>query len=465
MRLGSKEGDLRANPLWGDLRTAADGLEWGFSGKREPQPPTAIQLTVKTLLRHVQELVGFLVASVQLTGPATAHAIEVLLAPDPRRKPRCALCGSKAPCYDRLPERAWKFVPLWGIPVTFHYGPRRLDCRNCGIHVEPMPWNEGKHTYSKAYMLFLARWARRLSWKETAHVFKASWDAVARSVEWVVAWGLEHRTLEGVTALGVDELHWGRGKKSANYVTLIYQLDAGARRLLWVGQRRTAATLRKGFAQLEKERKGFLEALKVVCSDMWKPYLKIIAQKAAGALNVLDPFHVAKHLNTAVDNVRRGEQSRMNKHLRSSMKRGRFLLLKRGSRVRGRARTKLNAILKSMRQTARAWELKEAFHKFWKYRSEYYAAAFLREWTTRTLRSRIEPMRKVARMLRAHEELLLNYFKARRQFTNSITEGLNHKARVSLARSFGHRSFGTLQTVLYHTLGHLPEPPSTHKFC
>ena len=81
------------------------------------------------------------------------------------------------------------------------------------------------------------------------------------------------------------------------------------------------------------------------------------------------------------------------------------------------------------------------------------------------MRSRLEPMKKVARMLRRHEDLLLNYFRAKRQFTNAVTEGLNHKAGVALARSFGHRSFKVLQVVLYHNLGELPEPPQSHKFC
>jgi transposase len=74
-------------------------------------------------------------------------------------------------------------------------------------------------------------------------------------------------------------------------------------------------------------------------------------------------------------------------------------------------------------------------------------------------------MKKVARMLRAHEELLLNYFRAKRQYNSGVVEGLNNKARVSLARSFGHRSSEILKLVLYHTLGDLPEPHSPHKFC
>jgi transposase len=179
-----------------------------------------------------------------------------------------------------------------------------------------------------------------------------------------------------------------------------------------------------------------------------------------------DPFHIAKHLNTALDTVRRGEQSRLrDKEARQAAKGGRFLLLKRGSRVRGKARAKLRAVLASLDQPSRAWEMKESFRRFWRYRSSVWAKAYLKAWTTRAMRSQLEPMKKVARMLRAHEDLLLNYFRAKRQYTSAMVEGMNHKARVSLARNYGHRSFEVLKLVLYHTLGDLPEPPSRHKFC
>src|ERR1019366_4754169 len=83
----------------------------------------------------------------------------------------------------------------------------------------------------------------------------------------------------------------------------------------------------------------------------------------------------------------------------------------KGSRVRGKARKKLNALINSKLDTARAWELKEAFQHFWKYKSLLWARGFLDAWCDRTLRSRLEPMQKVARMLRNHEELLLNWFR------------------------------------------------------
>ena len=126
---------------------------------------------------------------------------------------------------------------------------------------------------------------------------------------------------------------------------------------------------------------------------------------------------------------------------------------------------RLQAVLRSLRQTSRAWELKESFRQFWTYRSEIWAGAFLREWTARALRSRLKPMRKVAQMMRSHHTLLLNYFRAKRQYNSAVVEGLNNKVRVTLSRSYGHRSFEVLQLVLYHNLGALPEPEFTHRFC
>lgn len=408
-----------------------------------------------------------MIKSVALSGEGDEQRVEVKLDADPRRKRRCSCCGRPGRVHAVLDERRWHYVPIWNIPVFLFYAPRRVVCPERGAPtVEAMPWNHGKSPYALAYMQFLARWARRLSWKETAGIFRTSWDAVRRSVQWIVDWGLENRDLSGVTALGVDELHHGKGKKSRNFLTLVYQIDRGSRRLLWVGQRRTEATLREGFDRLEESRAGFLAGLRVVCSDMWKPYLKVVRERCGQALNVLDPFHVAKHLNEAVDNVRRGEQGRLRgKAARKRAKGGRFVLLRRGTRVRGKAREKLRAVLASLRQTSRAWELKESFRRFWSYRSPTWARNYLRAWTTRAMRSRLEPMKKVARMLRRHEDLLLNYFRAKRQYSSAMVEGMNLKARVSLARSFGHRSFDVLQLVLYHNLGKLPEPPCPHRFC
>lgn len=376
---------------------------------------------------------------------------------------RCSVCRQAAPGYDQLPPRPWQHVPLWGIKTFFLYPPRRVNCPTHGVVVEHLPWSEGKRPITIPMMCFLALWARRMSWRETARAFGTSWEAVYRSVAWFVAWGLAHRQLEGVYSLGIDEIHWGQGKRADHFLTVIYQIDSHCRRLLWVGRRRTQATLRRGLAALGP---SVVSGLKFVCSDMWQPYLNVIAAKAGQALHVLDRFHITLHLNQAVDQVRRAESGRLRgRPLARRLKHMRWQWLRRGSRVRGKARAKLEALVASKLATARAWNLKESFAHFWHYQCPLWAGAFLDCWTARAMRSRLEPMQQVARMLRRHDALLLNWFRAKGEVSSGVVEGLNNKIRVVTRRSYGFRTYDAMEIALYHTLGRLPEPELTHRFC
>jgi transposase len=178
----------------------------------------------------------------------------------------CSRCHLPAPGYDQLAERRFEFIPLWGFLVFLLYTMRRVDCRRCGVvAVEEVPWGDGKRTLTKAYMLFLARWARRLSWKETAGAFRTSWDKVFDAVEQVVTWGLEHRTLGQIDAIGVDEIQYAKGHK---YLTLVYQIDLGITRLLWVGKERTIESFQGFFTTMGEE---ITSKIVFVCSDMWEP--------------------------------------------------------------------------------------------------------------------------------------------------------------------------------------------------
>jgi transposase len=140
---------------------------------------------------------------------------------------------------------------------------RRVDCKACGVIVEAVPWADDKHQLTKAYMLFLARWARKLSGKETAQSFRTSWDQVCHAVEYVVEWGLQHRTLAPISAIGVDEIQFAKGHK---YLTLVYQIDAGATRLLWVGKERTVEPFQGFFTMLGEE---LISKIQFVCSDTY----------------------------------------------------------------------------------------------------------------------------------------------------------------------------------------------------
>jgi transposase len=414
-------------------------------------------------LNRIQHFKGFVYRDIQLRGHGRALSIEIDLEAHIASAGRCAQCLRPAPGYDRLPPRRWQFVPLWGIRTWFHYAPRRVNCPEHGIAVEHIPWSDGKRPLTITMMGFLARWARRLSWRETARAFQTSWEAVYRSVDWFVQWGLAQRYLEGIEAIGIDEIHWGKGLRSENFLTVIYQIDDHCHRLLWVGPRRTKTALRRGLAALGPE---VVRGLRFACSDMWQPYLQVLTAKVGHALLILDRFHITMHLNQALDQVRRAECGRLRGRPQAErLKHLRWKLLRRGSRLRGRARAKLQRLWRSKLATGRAYLLKEMFQDFWRYRSVTWASFFLDVWCERAQRSRIEPMQKVARMLRDHEHLILNWFRAKGEISNGVVEGLNNKIRVITRRSYGFRTYHAMETALYHNLGRLPEPELTHRFC
>lgn len=315
--------------------------------------------------------------------------------------------------------------------------------------VEHLPWSEGKRPVTLTMMCWLARWARRLSWRETARAVHTRWECGYRSGEWFVQWGLAPRQLEGVPALGGDEIPGGPGQRAENFLTVSYPIDRHCRRLLWVGRRRTQAPWRRGLAALGAEGVG---GLRFVCRDMWKAYLKVLAAQAGPALRGLDRFHLTLHLNPAVDAVRRAESGRWRgRPLAQQLKPRRWKRRRRGNRVRGRAQQRLCGRRRAGLATGRAWRLQETFRDFWRDRALSWARAFLSGGTERALRSRSEPMRKVARRLRSPEERILNGFRAQGEISAGAVEGRHNKIRVVTRRSYGFRTYEAMEIALYPT--------------
>ena len=232
-------------------------------------------MLLKTILNRVTPQKSFTYGKVILVSKGKQLALEVEIQPRRNCRAVCSGCHRKRPGYDRLPIRRFQFVPLWQIAVFFVYAMRRVDCPKCGVIVEEVPWSDGKSQVTTAYRWFLAGWARRLSWLEVALIFHTSWETVYRSVEYAVAWGLARRAMTGIKAIAVDEVQWQRGH---HYLTLVYQIDAGFRRLLWVGLDRTEESLRGFFHTLTDEIKN---SIRYLCSDMWKPYLNVLAQEVS----------------------------------------------------------------------------------------------------------------------------------------------------------------------------------------
>ena len=416
-------------------------------------------MQLKTILNRVQKFNSFVYGAIRWVQEGKDPTVEVELHARANSRAICSGCGRRGAGYDRLPLRRFEFIPLWGIKVFFLYAPRRVDCRRCGVRVERMPWVAGKHQLTEAYAWFLAGWARLLSWKEVAEAFHTTWDHVFRSVEMAVTWGREHRDLTTINAIGIDEIQWQKGH---NYLTLVYQIDEGQRRLLWVGEKRTVKTLLRFFRWFGKERS---QALGFVCSDMWKPYLKVVAKKAGTAIHVLDRFHIMANMNKAIDEVRAQEAKELKRDgYEPVLTKTRWLLLKRPGNLTETQDTKLAELLQYNLKSVRAYLLKEQFQLFWEYLSPYWAGRFLDKWCTRTMRSRIAPMKKVAKSLRQHRPLLLNWFRARGQISTGVVEGFNNKAKLTTRKAYGFRTYHAAEIALYHALGALPVPESTHKY-
>lgn len=405
---------------------------------------------VSSLLRRTLGLKGHKVKKVtEEEGMITAQMV-----PRKSSRPACSICGRTRPGYDTLPERAWRHVPLWGIPVILTYRPRRVNCKKCGIVVEKMSWSEGKSTLSLPLIIVLSSYARLLPWQEVARLFSVSWNTVASAVTSAVGYGIEHRDTQAVVAIGIDEISRRKGHR---YLTMVY--DLSSMRLLWCGEGRDKAALRAFFRTLSPEEK---QAIQTVCCDMWQPYMDVIAEELPTAIQVFDKFHVIRHLSEAVDQVRREEARELRQESPDTLKKTRYIFLKNSENLTDKQRLRLSDLEKLNLKINRAYLLKEAFRHFWDYRYQAWAESYLDQWIWWATHSRLEPMRNFAWMVKRHKEGILNYFRSR--VTNASVEGMNRKAKVVSQRAYGYRTVHTFQTALYHVLGNLPMPETTHKF-
>jgi transposase len=207
-------------------------------------------------------------------------------------------------------------------------------------------------------------------------------------------------------------------------------------------------------------------AIEFVCSDMWKPYLKVIARKAGQAVHILDRFHIVARLNKALDEIRASEARQLARQGYDPMlKHSRWCFLKRQENLTDRQRMKLDDLMQYDLKSVRGYLLKQSFQLLWEYTSPYWAGRFLDSWVTRAMRSRLEPIKTVARSIREHRELILNWFKAKKEFNSGIVEGLNYKIKLTIRKAYGFRELKVAEIAIYHALAKLPEPKLTHRFC
>ncbi len=452
-------------------------------------------MRLETLLNNVVDYKLFNIKSSKIIQEHNEKKIIAEIKPRKNSTPICSICNEKSTIYDTRKSRLFQFVPIFNISVYYEYKMRRCNCRKCNkVTMEKIPWGEGKNRLTNEYRSFLASYAKDMAWKTVASRFKTSWQTVYRSVKKVVEYGLENRKIDNVTAIGIDEVKYKDGHK---YITLVYQIDKGCRRLLWMGKNRTKKTLRRFFADTWNEDRRFRKNIKVACTDMWKAYLTVLKEKIPNAINVLDKFHIMQKLGDAVDTLRKNEVRRLRKAGDEvTLKHSRWCLLKRKFNLNKSEKDKIKELVSLNLNVVKGYLLKEQFHKFWEYKSPTWAKKFLNNWCglvyEEDLKSKPESnieqkpkknkksndkkkketkpkpifhaLIQFTKTLKRHEDLILNYFRAKKEFNSGIVEGLNRNVNLTVRKAYGYSSYDVLRIALFHQMGKLPEPYFKHEF-
>ncbi len=288
--------------------------------------------------------------------------------------------------------------------------------------------------------------AQRTDVSAVANYFRVTWRSVRRIIQRVVAEQRdERRELDGLRVIGMDEISY---RKRHKYLTVV--IDHLSGRVVWAGKERKAKTLLRFFRKLGPQRAAELEA---VSMDMWEPYITVVGKKAPQARVIFDRFHIVKHLNEAVDKTRRELVRELKGTAQRNLKNTKFPLLKAKHNRSAKDKRVLREQVRANRRLYRAMLLRDDFMDLYTYKTETWAKKFLRGWLRRAMSSRIEPVKRAAKMIRSHFDGVIAWVTWR--LSNGRLEGMNNKIRLLSHRSFGLHSAEALISLVYLNCGGL----------
>jgi len=362
----------------------------------------------------------------------------------------CPDCQQACPQADLAAERTWRHLDLMQFETRIRARVPRCDCEQCGVKTTAVPW-AGKH--SRFTLLFEAFAIKVLtacsSVKRAAELLKLDWDTVHSIMSRAVERGLQRRSVEEVKHVGMDEKSFLSGH---NYVSVLTDLDES--RVLEVVPGRTEESATELWKSLpESQRKQ----IKAIAMDMWPAFIQAAEQMVPKADIVFDKFHVSKHLNEAVDTVRRQEQKRLLQEDDSSLTGTRQLWLYAPRNLSEGQQARFEQVKHSDLKTAKAWAIKENFRVFWTYHNTYGARQFFKRWFGWAARCQLTPVTKVAKMIHRHLENLLTY--CRHKITNAVSEGLNSRVQSIKSAARGFRQFANYRTRILFYCGKLDLAP------
>lgn len=398
-------------------------------------PPRGTPMRVTTLLNRMIALTGLWVKAVFW------EAGGLILKVQPRcRLLTCSGCGKRVHGRFDQKVRRWRHLGVWGTRVWLEGPIRRLRCPRCEtVRTEAVPWARSGSPFTRAFEDTVAVLAQKLNHTEVAKLTGVSWVTVGSIAERIVAEKLDPTRLDGLRRIGVDEISY---RKHHRYLTVVVDHDWG--RVVWVGVGKSSETLGEFFKELGPERSALLE---LVSLDMSQAYISAVDEAAPQAVLVFDHFHVARLANDAVDKIRREEVAKLEPADRPSVKGSRWALLKRPERLKAVEVVKLSWIKRANRRIYRGYLLKESFLNALESPTSEEGAEELRAWLSWAIRSRLEPIVKLAGTVRRHLDGILAIMDS--QLTNARLEGMNNKIRLLSHRAYGFHSPAPLIATIY----------------
>lgn len=395
------------------------------------------------------------VTSVELR--AKDEEVIVTIAARPETAHACPICGLPCPGYDSRP-RQWRHLDTCQFKTTLRADVPRVECKEHGVHQIRTPWAEAGSGFTMLMEGLVIDWLRETSILGVARLMRLSWDQIDGVMQRAVRRGLARRRLEAFERLGVDETS---ARKGHRYVTVVTAMESG--NVLHVADDRTSESLDEFWALLTPEQ---LAAIEVVAMDMCAAYIKSARKHVPGAESKIcfDRFHVAKILNDAVNAVRKQEIREAAERGEYVPRRTKYVFAQNPENMPQDRRAQFELLKDSSLKAARAWALKDAARRLWKYVQRGWAERMWKRWIAWASRSRLEPMKRAARTVREHLWGIINAVVL--GATNAISESTNARIKRIKKLACGFRNNERLKTAIYFHLGGLdlqPRPVSaTH---
>lgn len=285
---------------------------------------------------------------------------------------------------------------------------------------------------------------RQMPFAAVARLVGESWHRVQAICQRYVDLALATADLSCVTRLAIDETSSRRGH---NYLT--FAADAEAHKVVFTAEGRDAKTI-ADLSQFLNEHKATPEQIASVSIDMSPAFIKGVTRHLPNARITFDKFHVIAHASAAIDKTRRMEQK-----TDPSLKGLRWPLLKDRQRLSESQRTDLDAFTAQVttKRTARAWLYREQLREILDRRQINVAAAMLKRWCANVMRSKVEPMKRVAKMIRTHFDGVIAWAQTRQ--TNGFLEAINGLFQAAKRKARGYGRFQTMRVVIFLVAGNL----------